>query len=331
MRILVTGCGGFLGSEIVRQLIDRGDEVVGFGRGTYPQLSDLPMQMFRGDIRDASAVRSACETVDAVIHTAAVAGVWGDYRRYYEINTLGTEHVIAACREHHIGTLVFCSSPSVTVGGDDQSGVDESEPSPKRYWCAYPDTKAAAERSVLAANQPGPLATCALRPHLIWSADDPHLFPRLIQRARSGRLVRVGSGENLIDTIHVRNAAHAHLLALDRLSSGDLNPAGRAFFLSQDEPVACWAWLCEILQAAKIDPPRRTIGYATAFNIGRAMEWIYKVTRRTNEPPMTRFLAAQLAKDHYFNITAAKQLLGYAPIVSTAEGLTELKHQWLNR
>ncbi|MEZ6088892.1 MAG: NAD-dependent epimerase/dehydratase family protein [Pirellulaceae bacterium] len=331
MKILVTGYGGFLGSEIARQLIERGDHVVGFGRRSYPHMSDLPIQTVCGDIRRASDVRSACKGVDAVIHTAAIAGVWGKYQRYFDINTLGTQHVVEGCREHGVRTLIHCSSPSVTFGGRDQSGVDESEPYPERYWCAYPKTKAMAEQHVLAANQPGTLATCSLRPHLIWAADDPHLFPRLVQRARSGRLIRVGSGENLIDTIHVRNAAHAHLLALDRLSGGDLAPAGRAFFLSQDEPVACWSWLCEILRAAGIDPPRRSISYRAAFNIGRAFEWLYTATRRQSEPPMTRFLAAQLAKDHYFDISAAKQLLGYKPIISSEEGLAELKEQWTSK
>ncbi|QDV67751.1 3 beta-hydroxysteroid dehydrogenase/Delta 5--_4-isomerase [Rosistilla carotiformis] len=330
MRVLVTGCGGFLGAEVVRQLLARGDDVVGLGRRDYPQLAEAGMQQVRGDIRNQTAVLRATEDVDAVIHTAAIAGVWGSYQRYFETNTLGTRHVIDACHQREIGSLVFCSSPSVTFGGDDQTGVDESEPYPNDYLCHYPRTKAAAEQEVLAANQPGRLLTCALRPHLIWAPDDPHLFPRLIQRARAGRLVRVGSGENLIDTIHVRNAAHAHLLALDRISGGATEAAGRAYFLSQGEPVACWAWLSEILTAAGVDVPTRSISYRTAYRIGHGLELLYAATRRTSEPPMTRFVAAQLAKDHYFDITAARRLLGYEPILSTAEGLAELKSQWRN-
>lgn len=328
MRVLVTGCGGFLGAEVVAQLIARGDDVVGLGRRDYPQLAQRGVQLVRGDVRDRAQVLQACEGVDAVIHTAAVAGVWGPYQHYFDINTLGTRHVIEACRQRGIRTLVYCSSPSVTFGGADQSGVDESEPYPSDYLCHYPRTKAAAEQEVLAANQPGNLLTCALRPHLIWAADDPHLFPRLIQRARAGRLVRVGSGENLIDTIHVRNAAHAHLLALDRLSSGDTQAAGRAYFLSQGEPVGCWAWLSEILTAAGVEVPTRSISYRTARTIGHALELLYAATRRTSEPPMTRFVAAQLAKDHYFDISAAQQHLGYEPILSTAEGLAHLKAAW---
>ncbi|MBW3598649.1 MAG: NAD-dependent epimerase/dehydratase family protein, partial [Planctomycetes bacterium] len=218
MKVLVTGGGGFLGKYIVEQLVARGDEVRSFARGRYPGLEALGVEAVQGDIRDAAAVSEACQGVKAVIHTAAVAGIWGPWDYYYGINTLGTRNVVAACREHGVQRLVYASSPSVTFDGGDQEGTDESAPHPDRWLCHYPHTKALAEQHVLSANSEGGLLTCALRPHLIWGPRDQHLIPRLLDRARRGRLLRVGDGRNLIDIVYVENAAAAHVQALDAIT-----------------------------------------------------------------------------------------------------------------
>lgn len=328
MLVLVTGCGGFLGRHVVDQLLDRGDQVRGFARSEYPQLTRRGIDLRRGDVADAAAVEQACRGVDAVVHCAAVAGIWGEWRHYHAINTLGTYHVIEACRRQGVPILVHCSSPSVTFDGSDQSGIDESAPYPTRHLCHYSHTKALAEQAVLAAHRTGSLHTAALRPHLIWGADDPHLFPRLIDRARRGRLRVVGDGTNRIDTVHVQNAAAAHLNALDHLSGADPPGGGRPFFITQDEPVLCWEWIAQVLEIAGVSAPRHRIGRRMAWRIGAALEMVYHLARIKREPPMTRFLAAQLASDHYFNISAAKRLLGYRPSLTTAEGLQQLRDSW---
>jgi 2-alkyl-3-oxoalkanoate reductase len=332
-RILVTGYGGFLGSEITRQLLSAGDRVVGLGRGSYAHLDGLEIERVRGDVRDAAAVRLACEGVDAVIHTAAIAGVWGPWDLYHGINTIGTQHVIDACRAHGVRVLVYCSSPSVTFDGADQSGIDESVGYPQKWLCHYPHTKAMGEQAVLKSHRPGEMWTCALRPHLIWGAGDPHLFPRLIDRARRGRLRIVGTGENRIDTVHVVNAARAHLCALNRLwrELEGVEPegaGGRAYFITQDEPVQCWDWIRTVLEIAGVKMPPRRISFAAAWRIGHALELTYRLLGKKDEPPMTRFVAAQLARDHFFDISAARDLLGYRPLVSNGQGLDELRQAW---
>ena len=320
-RSLVTGCGGFLGAEIVRQLLRRGDRVVGISRGSYPELVELGMTHVRGDLTCRDFVLDQVRDVDAVIHTAALAGVWGDWSRYFQTNVSATRHLIDACRQNKIGRLVYTSSPSVTFTVDDQSGVDESVPYPSRWLCHYPKSKAMAERDVLAAHAPPDLATCSLRPHLIWGPGDPHLLPRVVQRARSRKLRIVGDGKNLVDMVYVVNAAAAHLCAVDTLALNPDQAGGRAYFVAQDEPVALWPWIEKFCQSAGVSFSGRRVPFRVAYGLGGALEAAYRMTGRDSEPPMTRFVAAQLAKDHYFDVSAAAERLGYRPSVTMDEGL----------
>lgn len=324
MKILVTGAGGFLGSHIARQLLKTGNEVRGFSRGVYPELEMLGMQWVHGDLRNDADVSKACQGMDAVIHTAAVPGIWGSWKKYHGINTLGTQNIIRAVQDHEIRYLVYTSSPSVTFGGGDQSGISEDVAYPEKWLCHYPHSKALAEQQVLAANIEGRLATCALRPHLIWGEDDPHLIPRLIDRGRSGKLRIVGTGNNLIDMVHVENAAYAHLCALNALQESP-NACGKAYWISQQTPVNCWQWINEILSYADIVPITKRISSKAAYRSGAICEFIYKTLAIKSEPPMTRFLALQLSADHYFDNTRSRNLLGYQPILSTNDAMTQLK------
>jgi nucleoside-diphosphate-sugar epimerase len=322
-KALVTGAGGFLGLSIVEQLIARGDHVRGFARKSYGALAALGVESVQGDIRDVRAVRSAVEGMDVVFHSAAVADIWGPWEHFYSINVQGTLNILQACQAAGVRKLVFTSSPSVTFDGTDQCGVDETAPYPQRWLCHYPHTKAIAEQAVLAANGRQGTLTCALRPHLIWGPRDGHLVPRLIDRARRGRLRQVGDGKNLVDMIYVENAAEAHLLAADALDAHS-PVAGRAYFISQGEPVRCWDWINAILELSGLPPVRRKISATTARRLGGTLETIFRLLRIDREPIMTRFLAAQLATSHYFSIDRARRDFGYQPTVSTNEGMRRL-------
>jgi nucleoside-diphosphate-sugar epimerase len=323
MMALVTGGGGFLGQYLVELLLARGQRVRAFCRRRHAAVDALGVETIIGDVRDPHAVTAACEGVEVVFHAAAVAGIWGPWSHYYQTNTRGTESVIAACRQQGVRKLVYTSSPSVTFDGRDQRGVDESAPYAKRWLCHYPHSKALAEQAVLRANGQGGLLTCALRPHLIWGPRDSHLVPRLIARARAGRLRRVGDGQNLIDITYVENAALAHVQAADALAPGS-PVAGRAYFISQGEPVNCWQWIDEILGLAGLPPVAKAVSARTAWRVGAMLECVYGLLRLQREPPMTRFLAAQLSTSHYFDIRQARAGFGYTPRISTAEGMRRL-------
>lgn len=327
MRALVTGGGGFLGQAICRQLRERGDDVRSLARGDYPELASLGVEAVRGDITDRAAVARAMSGCDVVFHVAAKAGVWGPAAEYEQINLHGTRNVLAACREAGVQRLVYTSSPSVVHAGGDQEGIDESTPYPASFATHYPRTKAAAEQEVIAANGPE-LATVSLRPHLIWGPGDNHLVPRLIDRARSGRLRRVGPGTNRVDVVYIDNAAEAHLLAADRLSPGSL-VAGKCYFISQGEPVNLWEFVNQILACADLPPLKKGVSLGTAKAIGGVLEAVYSLLGRRDEPPMTRFVAEQLGTSHWYDISAARRDLGYQPRVSTEEGLERMR-EWLH-
>ncbi len=323
MKVLVTGGTGFLGSAIVRMLRSNGHTTVSFSRGDYPHLRATGIDLQRGDLTDVKALRQAASGCDAVIHTAAKAGVWGPAKDYERTNVQGTRNVIQVCRELQIRRLVYTSSPSVVFTGCDEEGIDESTPYVQHFLAEYPRTKALAEQAVLAANGPE-LATVALRPHLIWGPGDPHLVPRILSRARAGKLALVGDGSNLVDSTYVENAARAHLLALEKLGP-EAACAGKAYFISNGEPLTMETLLNHILAAADLPPVTKHIHPQLAYVAGAVLEILYRRLWPQHEPVMTRFVARQLATSHWFQLDRACQDLGYQPLISLNEGFRRLR------
>ena len=323
MIALVTGAGGFLGGEIARSLLARGDSVRSLSRSDYPALREAGVDLRLGDLADSRAVSEAVEGCDIVLHVAAKAGIWGREEDYRRTNVLGTANVIDACRQKQVRKLVFTSTPSVVFNGKDMENVDESAPYADHYLADYPRTKAEAERLVLAANGEA-LTTVALRPHLIWGVGDNHLIPRILAKARSGQLRRVGQGNNRVDCVYVDDAVQAHLLAADRLDRG--SPiGGRAYFITGGEPVPLWNLIDRILQTAELPPVRKSISPKLAYAVGGMLETIHRLTGNEAEPRMTRFLAQELSTAHWFDISAARSDLGYEPRVSVEEGLLRIR------
>ncbi len=323
MKALVTGANGFLGSYLVEDLVDRGYEVTAMTRKPFPTLTGPTLSNVQGDVRNLDALRDATKNQDVVFHTAGISGIWGPWKLYHGTNTIGTRNVVTACLENKVKKLVYTSSPSVVFNGQHQVHVDESTPYPKTWLCHYPHSKALAEQHVLDANDNAGLMTCALRPHLIWGPRDRHLIPRLLDRAREKKLVRVGDGSNLVDNIYVENAAYAHVQAAEAMHS-DSPVCGSAYFLSQGEPVSLWGWINEILQLAGLPRVKKSITFHWAYRLGFALETAYEMCNLQGEPRMTRFLAAQLGKSHYYDISRAKRDFNYYPRISTIAGMKKL-------
>jgi 2-alkyl-3-oxoalkanoate reductase len=323
MRILVTGGGGFLGTHIIKELLKNSTYVVtNFSRHTYAHLEDIGVPTIKGDLRKKEDVDRALDKgFDAIFHVAALAGVWGKYEDYFDINYQGTKHLIESGRARGVKQFIYTSTPSVVFNQDDLLGVDEKYPYATKFLNAYSETKTMAEKFVLEQNDGSEFLTCAIRPHLIWGPGDPHLFPRIIQKGKLGKLRIVGNGDNLVDIIYVENAAIAHVQAFEHLRPGSA-VCGQAYFVGQERAVNLWDFINQVLGYVKVDPVVNSIEVSRAYKLGWALEKLYGFLGiKKPEPPMTRFVALNLGKSHYFSHEKAKRDFGYLPRVSIEEGL----------
>lgn len=331
MRVLVTGGSGFLGGALCRALVEHGDDVTSYQRSHSPTLEALGVRQVLADLGDVDALRGACARQDAVLHNAAKAGAWGSYDSYFQANVIGTRNVIEACRAERVPRLVHTSTPSVTHSGRHpvQGGNERDTPYGSHFKAPYPATKRIAEQEMLSANGPE-LSTVSLRPRLIWGPGDTQLLPRLVERARAGRLRFIDGGHNRMDTTYIDNAVQAHLDALAKLRPGAAC-AGRPYFISNGEPMSVREIVNALLACAGEPPVTKSVPYAVAYAAGAVLEKLWPRLGRSDEPPMTRFLAEQLSTPHWYDISGAARDLGYRPAVSMPEGLRRTAAWWSSR
>lgn len=345
--VFVTGASGFIGGQLARRLLADGRRVRVLARQPLPELEALGAEVVPGDLHDRHALERGCRSAETVFHVAGRVGVWGPPEDFFRVNVEGTRNLLAACREAKVPRLVYTSSPSVVYNGGDLRNVNESAPLCTQAPCAYPTSKAAAEREVLAAHGPE-LATIALRPHLVWGPGDKNVVPRVVTLARAGKLKIIGPGRNKVDITHISNVVDAHLLAegallqchllgdiattdpsRERHPLGDIptrvgGAGGRAYFITNGEPVVLWDWINEILRGVGVPEITAHVPLPVAYAAGGVLETVWRLFGRAGEPPMTRFVAKEMATDHWFDITAARRDLGYHPLVTVAQGTAEL-------
>jgi nucleoside-diphosphate-sugar epimerase len=338
----VTGASGFIGGRIAERLLAEGRRVRVLSRRPLPHLEALGAEVIPGDLDNREALRRGCLGTETVFHVAGKVGVWGPRREFFEVNVGGTRNVLNACREAGVGRLIYTSSPSVVYNGGDLAGIDESAPLCLQAPCGYPTSKAAAEREVLAAHDKN-LATVALRPHLVWGPGDKNVVPRVLALAKSGRLKIIGHGRNRVDVTHISNVVDAHLLAEGALLTGSVAPfhvptrpgasraglptagaGGRAYFITNGEPVILWDWINQLLRGVGIPEVTKHMPLPVAYAAGGVLEALWRVLPLKGEPPMTRFVAKEMATDHWFDIAAARRDLAYHPLVTMADGTAEL-------
>jgi len=322
MKVLVTGGGGFIGSALVHELVNRGFRVTSFARGDYPELNKIGVKMVRGDLSDINAVTRVCEGIDMVFHVAAKAGISGVYKDYHLANVTGAENVVSACIINKIKWLIYTSSASVVFDGTSIEGSNESLPYPLRPLSHYTATKALAEQHILRANSSS-LKTLALRPHIVYGPGDNHLFPRIIKQARGGKLRQIGDGKNSIDVSYIDNVVSAHLDAARAIKE---NPevSGKAYFITNGEPVLLWDFLNKILGISGLKPVKKSVHVRVAFLLSILSEALHRTVLKNHEPTLTRFLVKELTRSHWFDISNARKLLNYNPAISNIEGLNKL-------
>ena len=322
---LVTGGCGFVGAAIARSLKARGDEVIVLDVATECPVEGVDFR--RVDITDKSAVMEACRGVDTIIHNASIVHTkWNKEDVVWAVNLGGTENVLEAAREHGVPRFVYISSGSVVYEGKDIENGDERLPYSSVSQAPYADSKIEAEKIVLAANGKDGVATCALRPHVIFGPGDNRFLPALLANARAGRLrAQIGRGVWLSDYTYVSNLVDAVLLADESLAKDGLESvaAGSAYFITNGEPMPFWDFVRKVAARLGFPPIKYRVPSALAYGIAAIKEGIDTLKGGTlnAEDGLTRFAIRYMCTHHYFSIEKARRELGYDPSVTVDEGI----------
>lgn len=325
MRVLVTGGRGLLGEATVTALVREGHVVRIMQRTSSAVTARVEgVEEVLGDVRNREDVRGACSQMDAVVHLAARVAVTGSWQEFYEVNVIGTRHLIEEARVAGATRVVHVSSPSVAHAGHALVGADATPADANSARGHYSRSKAMAEICALSSDAPN-FSVVAVRPHLVWGPGDTQLVGRIIERARQGRLVVVARGNALVDTTYVDNAADAIAAALEHATDAEVH--GRPFVISNAEPRTVRELFDRIAAAAGCATTIRSVPFSLAWMAGAMSERIW--AKRTTEPPMTTFLAEQLATAHWFDQRATRTALNWEPKVSLAEGFERLRQSFL--
>ncbi|MDH3200830.1 MAG: NAD-dependent epimerase/dehydratase family protein [Myxococcales bacterium] len=326
---LVTGGNGYVGKHLIRRLLELGCEVRSLDLAPF-RGDDLRVEGIVGDVRRFTDVRSACEGVDTVFHTAAVINTLTlarpEVRRHvYAVNVLGTECAIRACKDAGVKKLIFTSSIVVAVDGPIRD-ADETAPyvGKKGLPDLYSQTKSEAEKLVLAADDAGGLRTAAIRPGGVWGPGEGAIVVEdFLEHLASGRFkATIGDGTSVTDNVHIDSVVDAHFLAAQKLADDPDLVGGQAYFVSDGEPTNPVIWYRPIVEALGYPWPRVQIPRSFAYAIAYVSELAHYLGGPF--PGLTRRGVLAVSRDASFRIDKARAHLGYEPRTSAAEGLPDL-------
>jgi len=317
----VIGGGGFLGQHIVKELINRECNVSVFDLRC--SFEDERVKIVIGDLSKKPDLVAALTGVDVVFHCATPSPLSNNRDLFLKVNYVGTEKIIQVCQEVNVKYMVLTSSASVIYEGNDLKAASEDLPYAKAPMDYYTETKILQEKVVLEADGED-LATVAIRPHGIFGPHDPHLVPTTIKMAKQGKTkFMIGDGNNLVDFTYVENVVHGHILAAEALCAG--KPVnGKAYHITNDEPIYFWAFLTKIITGLGYDAPKYHLPFSLIFVLAVILNFICIVIRplvdiRPTFTPMTVCLAGT---HHYYSCERAKKDIGYRPLVSLERGIS---------
>jgi 3beta-hydroxy-Delta5-steroid dehydrogenase / steroid Delta-isomerase len=328
-HVLVTGGSGFVGANLVAELLERGHEVRSFDRASSP-LPDHPrLQVVEGDICDKETVAAAVDGIDTVFHTAAIIDLMGgssvtdEYRqRSFAVNVGGTENLVLAAQDAGVKRFVYTASNSVVMGGQRISNGDETLPYTERFNDLYTETKVAAERFVLSQNDVRGMLTCSIRPSGIWGRGDQTMFRKLFESVLAGHVkVLVGSKHAKLDNSYVHNLIHGFILAGQHLVPGGTAP-GQAYFINDGEPINMFEFSRPVVEACGQRWPKFRISGAFVRFIMTIWQWLH-FRIGLPKPPFEPLAVERLYLDNYFSIAKAKRDLGYQPRFTTEQAMRE--------
>ncbi len=320
----MTGGSGFLGRWIVERLLARGDAVRVMQRGPSPALAERGVDVLQGDVEDPAEARAAVKGVDVVFHVAARVGLHGTWSDHHRTHVVGTRNLLDACLAERVGRFVYTSSGRVVADSGVIEGGDEDAPYPRRFLSAYARSKAEAEQGVLAAHERGRLHTVALRPQFVWGPGDRGFVSRVVEASRTRRVERVGGADVRVSMSYVEDVAAAHMLAASAIESPWAAAGGRAYFVTDTEPVSLWGFVDGLLVDLGLPPTDGAMSYAAAWRLGLALELTHRALGRSGEPRMTRPLAAAVGRSCWFTTHRARRDLGWVPEVGPIEGRRRL-------
>ena len=331
-RVLVTGGSGFVGANLVTELLDRGHRVRSFDRAPSPLPAHPRLEVIEGDICDQQTVAAAVDGIDTVIHTAAIIDLMGggsvteEYRqRSFAVNVTGTQNLVYAAQAAGVKRFVYTASNSVVMGGQRISCGDETLPYTERFNDLYTETKVVAERFVLSQNGVdggAGLLTCSIRPSGIWGRGDQTMFRKVFESVLAGHVkVLVGSKNVKLDNSYVHNLIHGFILAAEHLVPGGAAP-GQSYFINDGEPINMFEFSRPVVEACGQPWPKFRVPGRLVWLVMTVWQWFH--FRFGLPKPLLEPLAVErLYLDNYFSIAKAQRDLGYQPLFTTEQAMAE--------
>ena len=263
---------------------------------------------------DRASLQAAVRNVDWVLHCAARTGPWGPEAEYEQVNVRAPGVLVEVAMAAGVQRFVHVSSIDVhgLVVGD---GVDETAPYSSEQD-PYSRSKIAGERLIQQLIKDRRAPVTIVRPGLIYGPRDTNSFARFARLVQQNKMPIIGSGNNHLPLIYVRDVARGILLASETKQA-----VGRAYLLVNDGSVTQRDYFNAIARELGVPPPSLHIPYRLASAFGATAEMMGHLTRRRQPPPLMRFGLKQVAGENRFVITRARRELGFSPQVNLTEGV----------